>query len=66
MDKEPRWKSIVGHPLWMVPMILFICLGFIEILHTKEHNNMDGDSHAYCRQKKWVKKLQMYYDNNAY
>ena len=55
MDKEPRWKSIVGHPLWMLPMFMTCMLVIIEGLHTTAHLRMKVDANAYCRNNaEWI------------
>jgi len=38
----------------------------IELLHTNYHMDAEKDAHGYCGQKEFVKKLQRFYENNAY
>ena len=46
-----------------------MCIVFfvgIETLHTKYHIDAEADAHGYCGRKEWVKKLERFYQNNAY
>ena len=58
--------EIVGHPLWMLPMMLIGIFFFIEVLHTKYHVDADADAHGFCGQKEWVKDLVRYKEENMY
>ena len=58
--------EVLGHPLWMMPMMLIGLLLMIELLHTNYHMDAEKDAHGYCGQKEFVKKLQRFYENNAY
>ena len=44
--------DVAGHPLWMLPMMLIICFGGIEALHTMAHLHQEIDVHGICRQNK--------------
>ena len=44
--------EIVGHPLWMLPMMLVIIFGGIQAIHTTAHWHMEIDVHGYCMQNK--------------
>jgi len=44
--------EVVGHPLWMLPMMLLIFLGGIEALHTMAHLHQEIDVHGVCKQNK--------------
>ena len=65
-DYYKEFCEVFGHPLWMLPMMMIGMFFFIEVIHTIEHKNADGDAHGYCGSKEWVKKLDRYYQNNAY
>ncbi len=65
-DYYKEFCEVFGHPLWMLPMMMIGMFFMIEVLHITEHQNMDGDAHGYCGRKEWVKKLDRYYQNNAY
>ena len=42
--------EILGHPLWMMPVLLLTMLAFIEGLHTTAHWHQEIDVHGTCRQ----------------
>ena len=42
--------EVVGHPLWMLPMMLLVCFGGIEVLHTMAHLHQELDVHGICKQ----------------
>ena len=65
-DYYKEFCEVFGHPLWMLPMMMIGMFFFIEVIHTIEHKNADGDAHGYCGRKEWVKKLDRFYQNNAY
>ena len=44
--------EILGHPLWMMPVMLIGIFAFIEGLHTTAHWHMNMDVHGYCMQNK--------------
>tara|TARA_B100000029_G_scaffold124510_1_gene117956 strand:+ start:562 stop:771 length:210 start_codon:yes stop_codon:yes gene_type:complete len=65
-DYYKEFCEVFGHPLWMLPMMLIIFLGGIEVMHTHYHMSAEGDAHGYCGQKEFVKELKRFYENNAY
>ena len=65
-DYYKEFCEVFGHPLWMLPMMMIGMFFFIEVIHTIEHKNADGDAHGNCGRNEWVKKLDRYYQNNAY
>ncbi len=44
--------EVAGHPLWMLPMMLIICFGGIEALHTMAHLHQEIDVHGVCKRNK--------------
>ena len=44
--------EVLGHPLWMLPMMLLIFFGGIEAIHTLAHLHGEIDVHGLCRQNK--------------
>ena len=44
--------EVIGHPLWMLPMMLLLFLVLIETLHTMAHLHQEMDVHGICRQNK--------------
>ena len=44
--------EVMGHPLWMLPMMLILFLVLIETLHTMAHLHQEVDVHGICRQNK--------------
>ena len=51
--------EIVGHPLWMLPMMLVIIFGGIQAIHTTAHWHMEIDTHGYCYQnKEYLEKIE--------
>ena len=44
--------EIIGHPLWMMPVMLLGMLAFIEGIHTTAHWHQEVDVHGTCRQNK--------------
>ena len=51
MKKETAGE-VMGHPLWMLPMMLILFLVLIETLHTMAHLHQEVDVHGICRQNK--------------
>jgi len=51
MKKETAGE-VVGHPLWMLPMMLVCIFVMIEGLHTTAHIRGEIDVHGLCRQNK--------------
>ena len=50
--------EVAGHPLWMIPMMLLIFLGGIEVIHTMAHLHGEIDVHGICRQNKEFIEMQ--------
>ena len=44
--------EVIGHPLWMMPVMLLSILLLIEGLHTSAHLHQEIDVHGICRQNK--------------
>ena len=44
--------EVLGHPLWMLPVMLLSILVMIEGLHTSAHLHQEIDVHGICRQNK--------------
>ena len=51
MKKETAGE-VIGHPLWMLPMMILLLVVFIETLHTMAHLHQEIDVHGICRQNK--------------
>ena len=51
MKKETAGE-VIGHPLWMLPMMILLMLVLIETLHTMAHLHQEMDVHGICRQNK--------------
>ena len=51
MKKETAGE-VVGHPLWMLPMMLVCIFVMIEGLHTTAHIRGEIDVHGLCRRNK--------------
>ena len=51
MKKETAGE-VIGHPLWMLPMMLILFLVLIETLHTMAHLHKEIDVHGICRPNK--------------
>ena len=50
-----KTTEVIGHPLWMLPVMLLGMLAFIEGIHTSAHLHMKIDANAYCRNNaEWV------------
>ena len=58
--------EVLGHPLWMMPMMLMGLLLMIEVLHTNYHMDAEKDAHGFCMQRKFVKDLVRYKEENMY
>ncbi len=50
--KKETIGEVVGHPLWMLPVMLLSILVMIEGIHTTAHWYMEMDVHGYCLQNK--------------
>ena len=45
----------MGHPLWMLPVMILGLIALIEGLHTSAHLHQRIDADAYCRNNaEWV------------
>ena len=44
--------EVLGHPLWMLPVMLLSILVMIEGLHTSAHLHQEIDVHGICKQNK--------------
>ena len=51
MKKETA-VEVIGHPLWLLPVMLIGILALIEGLHTSAHLHQQMDVHGICRQNK--------------
>ena len=51
MKKETAGE-VIGHPLWLLPVLLIGMLALIEGLHTSAHLHQKMDVHGICRQNK--------------
>jgi|TARA_R100001530_G_C4216463_1_gene128802 hypothetical protein len=50
-----KTTEVLGHPLWLMPVMLLGMFAFIEGLHTAAHLHMQIDANAYCRNNaEWV------------
>ncbi len=47
-----KTDEVLGHPLWMLPVMLLALLVMIEGLHTSAHLHQEMDVHGICRQNK--------------
>ena len=47
-----KTNEVLGHPLWMLPVMLLAVLLMIEGLHTSAHLHQEIDVHGICRQNK--------------
>ena len=56
-DYYKEFCEVFGHPLWMLPMMMIGLFFMIEVLHFREHKNIEGDAHGYCGQQEFVKEL---------
>ena len=65
-DYYKDFRETLGHPLWMLPVMMIGMFLMIETMHTSYHMNEMQDAHGYCGQKEFVKELQRFYENNAY
>ena len=50
-----KTSEVLGHPLWMMPVILLSLVAMIEGMHTAAHMRMKIDANAYCRNNaEWI------------
>jgi len=47
-----KTDEVMGHPLWMLPVMMLSVLLMIEGLHTSAHLHQEMDVHGICRQNK--------------
>jgi len=47
-----KTDEVMGHPLWMLPVMMLAVLLMIEGLHTAAHLHLDLDVHGICKQNK--------------
>ena len=47
-----KTEEVMGHPLWMLPVMMLSVLLLIEGLHTSAHLHQEIDVHGICRQNK--------------
>ena len=50
--KKETVGEVIGHPLWLLPVMLIGILAMIEGLHTSAHLHQNMDVHGICRQNK--------------
>ena len=50
--KKETVGEVIGHPLWMLPMMFACIFVMIEGLHTTAHLRGEIDVHGMCRQNK--------------
>ena len=50
--KKETVGEVIGHPLWLLPVLLIGMLALIEGLHTSAHLHQNMDVHGICRQNK--------------
>ena len=53
-----KTEEVMGHPLWMLPVMLLAILVLIEGLHTSAHLHQEIDVHVICRQNKEFIEMQ--------
>ena len=54
-----KTDEVIGHPLWMMPVMLLSILLLIEGLHTSAHLHQEIDVHGTCRQnKEYIQSLE--------
>ena len=57
--KKETIGEVIGHPLWIFPVMLLLVLAFIEGIHTTAHWRMKIDANAYCRNNaEWIEMNQ--------
>ena len=50
-----KTSEILGHPLWMMPVMILTLVAMIEGMHTAAHLRMKIDANAYCRNNaEWI------------
>ena len=69
MKFEDYYKDFcdtLGHPLWMLPVMMIGMFLKIEVMHTNYHMSADKVAHGFCMQKEFVKDLVQYKEENMY
>ena len=49
--------EVLGHPLWMLPMMMIGFFFMVEFMHTMYHMDGEKDAHGFCGRQEWVKEL---------
>ena len=50
-----KTTEVLGHPLWILPVMILGMLALIQGMHTAAHLRMQIDANAYCRNNaEWV------------
>ena len=62
--KKETIGEVIGHPLWMMPMLLIGLFFMIEVLHTSYHADGENDAHGFCGRQEWVKELKRQVDGD--
>lgn len=47
-----KTEEVIGHPLWMLPVMLLMILLLIEGIHTTAHWHQEIDVHGVCKRNK--------------
>ena len=50
--KKETVGEVIGHPLWLLPVLLIGMLALIEGLHTSAHLHQNMDVHGVCKRNK--------------
>ena len=54
-----KTTEVLGHPLWILPVMILGMLALIQGMHTAAHLHMKIDANAYCRNNaEWVESQQ--------
>ena len=54
-----KTDEVMGHPLWMLPVMLLAVLLLIEGLHTSAHLHQEMDVHGVCkRNTEYIQSLE--------
>ena len=50
-----KTTEVLGHPLWILPVMILGMLALIQGMHTAAHLRMQIDANAYCRNNaEWI------------
>jgi len=64
MRQMKKTSEILGHPLWMMPVMILALVAMIEGMHTAAHLHMKIDADAYCKNNaEWVESNTGYDDD---